>query len=407
MLRQAKTYLIFFILMSAVINGTHFFSVNRQTPIDFRNLYLGSRIWLEGGNPYNDAELKREWAIVCEEEYLIPETQPGLPQNFLVYPPYALILYAPFALLNWQAAITLNFMLIVFCMFIMIASVFKVQSVPGVPAKYQLLMLAAVLVGMKGTAHAAIVGQPSFICIAAALLSYVYVQRNKKYVATLLLIVASMKPAIALPLWIFLLIHKEWRTVFSAMAGIFVLLCAMLLAYTDMYAVLKSFIDNGIQLQRLMYHQGTDYPYNYHMISGTQLQIILELITHHLAAWQSLISLAIILSASVYIYLKRNITSRLYQLCILIIASLLATYHLFYDTMMMLPIVALTGYESNKKTIWLLIACIPVFIPFNGILGFFPSLQPLSFLYFSLPFSIVLTGIWLLSFDTNRLREKL
>jgi hypothetical protein len=405
MLRQTKTYLVIFLLICAAINGSHIFSFSKQTSIDFRNLYLGSRIWLEGGNPYTDSELKKEWAAVCEEEYLDPETQPGLPQNFLVYPPYALILFAPFGLLNWHAAIVLHFIMELFCLIVIIISVLKAYPDPRIAFKYKFLVLTAVLLGLKGTAHAAVVGQPSFVCIAAALLAYVYVQRNKKYIAPLLLIVASIKPTIALPIWLFLIIHKEWKTIFSALAGIFILLCAVLLAYTDMYAIVESFIRNGIALQSLIYEHGTDYPYNYHMVSGTQLQIIIELITAKATDIQTWISAAILLAGSIYVYVKRNNTSRLYQLCILIVTCLLATYHLFYDTMMLLPVVAITGYTANKKTIWLLVACLPMFIPINGILNQFPSLQPLSFLYFSLPVSVLLVGIWLLSFETNRQRE--
>jgi hypothetical protein len=393
--------------MSAVVNGTHFFSFSRQSPIDFRNLYLGSRIWLEGGNPYNDDELKKEWAVVCEEDYMLPETQPGLPQNFLVYPPYALIISAPFALLNWQAAIVLNFILILFCMVLMIMAVFRIHPVPSVHAKYRLLVLALVLIALKGTAHAAIVGQPSFVCIVAVFLSYLCMQRNKKYLCTLLLIAASLKPTIALPMWLFLIIHKEWKTLFSAIAGILILLFAVLLAYPDPAFIIKSFLQNGAMLQALLYFHGPDYPYNYHMISGTQLQIILELIADASSRYQLWISGILILAGATYVYLKRTTTSRLYQLCILIVTCLLATYHLFYDAMMLLPIVALTGYAANKRTAWLIAACIPLFIPFNGIIAHFPSLQPLSFLYFSLPVSIVLVGAWLLSFDANRLTEKL
>jgi hypothetical protein len=404
MLQQVKTYLLFFLVICAVLNGSHFLSLSRQSPIDFRNLYLGSRIWLQGGNPYNDAELKNEWKMVCEEDYLTPQTQPGLPRNFLVYPPYALALYAPFALLNWQSAISLHFILIVLCMLVMVISVLRMHTMPGLHVKYQLLVIALVLIAFKGTAHGAIVGQPSFICIAAALLCYVYTQRNKKrYLAVLLLIIASIKPTVALPLWIFLAIHREWRIIFPALAGLFISLCAVMLAYSDIFSIIEAFMDNGKLLQAILYERGPDYPYNYHMISGTQLTIIPEVLIGYHAEW---IGALILLAGSVYVYIKRNTTSRLYQLCVLIVTCLLATYHLFYDMMMLLPLVALAGYHAGSKTIWLMLACLPLFIPFNGFLAAFPALQPFSFLYFSLPVSMLLTGIWLLSFETNRLREK-
>lgn len=405
MLRQGKTYLILFLLISAVVNGSHFFSFSKQTPIDFRNLYLGSRLWFEGRNPYNIEELQTEWALVCEEEYLAPEAQPGFAQNFLVYPPYALIFYAPFALLNWQAAIVLNFILMMVCIALIVYTVLRMQPVPGVQAKYRLLVLVAVILAMKGTAHAAIVGQPSFICIAAALLSYLSVQRNKKYLAPIFLIVASIKPTVALPIWIFLIIHKEWKTVLSAIGGIVILLSAVLLAYPDSMLILKSYLVNSIELRGMLYTHGSDYPYNYHMISGTQLQVIVELIAGS-SQYRLWVSAVLLLAGTGYIYWKRNTTSRLYQLCILIVTGLLATYHLFYDTMLLLPVVALTGYTASKRTLWLFLACIPIFVPFNGILAHFPALQSLSFLYFSLPVSILFTGIWLLSFDANRLTEK-
>jgi len=350
-------------------------------------------------------KIQAEWALVCEEEYLAPEAQPGFAQNFLVYPPYALIFYAPFALLNWQAAIMLNFLLMLLCIALMVYVVLRMQPVPGVHAKYRLLILIAVILAMKGTAHAAIVGQPSFICIVAMFLTYLSIQRNKKYLAPLFLIVASIKPTVALPMWIFLIIHKEWKTVLSAIGGIVILLFAVLLAYPDSMLILDSYLVNSIELSNMLYAHSADYPYNYHMISGTQLQIIIELIIGS-PGYRWGISAVLLLAGAGYVYWKRNTTSRLYQLCILIATSLLATYHLFYDTMLLLPVVALTGYTANKRTIWLLLACIPVFIPFNGMLTHFPALQPLSFLYFSLPVSILFIGIWLLSFDANRLTEK-
>src|ERR1044072_9177467 len=93
-----------FLILFACVNSVHLFSTDYNTPIDYKNVYTGARLWQKDLNPYDDALLKQEWFALSDAEGIDKIHPPGLPNNSLVYPPQALFVYYPFALFSGKAS---------------------------------------------------------------------------------------------------------------------------------------------------------------------------------------------------------------------------------------------------------------------------------------------------------------
>ena len=87
---------------------------------DMQPLYLSSRVWLSGGNPYDPATLREEMKRSIPEELQVLNGDCGLYCQ-VFYPPTAIPVFAPASLLPWKAYFALCLFLIVsvylFCLY--------------------------------------------------------------------------------------------------------------------------------------------------------------------------------------------------------------------------------------------------------------------------------------------------
>lgn len=365
-----------------MLHATHFLKFNYHSPIDFRNVYLGAKIWLNQANPYDDATLKAEWQKVCDEEQIINEHPPGLPQNFLVYPPSALLVYLPFSMLSWKWAAWINLIMCVAALGIIIYLVNRLFN----NAQLSIAFTTLVVLAYKGTFHALLVGQPTFIFLAMAFSALWLSMRGKHIPAAILLGMALSKPTLALPVMIVLLIKREYNLLIFATIIQITLVIAAILLHNNRWELLQFFNQNIQMLMHQVYALGDVY----YMRTLTDVGVWLNYLNAEYFVWWQWVMRGMLAMAVAYLYVKKiPINPVTYSVITLIV--LLTSYHLFYDVLLLLPIVFVAINTDFKYKVVLAIISCPLFIPINGILDRTAWGHQFPIIYLHLP--IVLAAI--------------
>ncbi len=178
--------------------------------VDFANHYASARMWLLGGNPFDNASLPLVWQA----------SGPGavhtsMEQWWGLLPPGAYVVLAPVAALPPGAALAVW---LVVCVASIAVSVGAVMSLAGIRANSLtgwLLIAGAVAAAPFQTLLA--VGQASLPAVAMILLAMWCATRGRDVAAGVLLAVAtSLKPQLGLPFCLFYLVYRRWRLVVPA-----------------------------------------------------------------------------------------------------------------------------------------------------------------------------------------------
>lgn len=384
-----KKLLILLGVLFACINCSHIFRVDYNTPIDFRNVYLGAKIWGDQQNPYIDSVLKNEWYRVCDAESIDKNQPPGLPQNFLVYPPSALLLFYPISFLPWKIAVWVNVCIALFSLLTLLY-----LMCIWVPDEYSIpfASLLLIILAFKGTMHALVVGQPSFIANALALGGvYLALKKNKLPWAIFLLILASFKPTSLLPYLLFLAYKKQWKLLIFTGIGSGVLLGLSLLYLQNPLVFVDSFLFNIGELKALIF--GSDTTYFLHSI--TELRAVTSWLFYGDTLLYKIVYVLLATMLGYVLWKNRQLHDH-YVLTLLIIFCLLVTHHLFYDVLFIFPILWIYPKYNNTIKGLLLVCSISFFIPVNGILDRLHLPATFDFLSFTTPFSLFMLFVILM-----------
>ena len=363
----------------ALLHFSRFTHTNQHTPIDFRNVYLGTKIWQNGENPYQDSVIKNEWKQICADENIIHNQPPGLPQNFLVYPPTAFILYAPFSWLKWENASMINSL---FCLMALLITIHLWTNIIGLTSLSK-WWLYLIVFAYKGTAAALIVGQPSFLILALGTASIYFNQKlNKSIIGGVFLGLTTIKPTLMIPYFLFFLYHRQWKSLFIS---IIVSVCLIGMTFTiythQTFSIWNGFIENIKLLNQVVYSGETTY----YLHSITDISVWAQYLFHTQINGFILFEQLLLLIAFFYIW-KSNHSFSSHDVFILIsFITLLLNYHLFYDVLLLIPIAILAQTWNVKYKIVAALISLPLFFPINGILERLEPIFQLEIAYLHLP----------------------
>ncbi len=418
-----------FLILVALFNGSRVLREPRpgaDRPMDFRTCYVGQAVLRRGQNPYADTTLKRGWQRIIRQEGLASRTQPGLPNLPFLYPPWAAALFGlTVGRLPYAVAWPLWYGLALLCLVLLAGlwpAVLRAEKAPNVQG-WQFLLAA---VALKGTVPALLTGQPTFAALALGVGALAVGRRTpaaglaaeatvagpatgaakaafgtnpanadrwRPVLAGLLLGLAAFKVTLLLPFAAWFFWKKQWQTL--AVAGAVV---AALGAVAWVWAALPT--DLLPTYQHLLAQvraqsfdpADPDYPLTQGMTLRLELGNVLEWLRPGRRAWHPVLHGALWLAAGLRLAGLRRAGRPLadwYVFLVLSTLTLLTTYHLYYDAVLLLPLLAF-GLRLAPPRRWLLLALLlPLLLPLNGIALALGNPVALNFVYFLMPLGLL------------------
>jgi hypothetical protein len=383
--------LIFLIAVSYFLFGLR--SMEPYKQIDFRNLYLGGVLYQTAQNPYVDTSLKAAWDSISNTYHISKYPLPGYPDNFLVYPPSALLLYLPFAQLNWLYAAILNTILLVLSMFGILffwLRIFKVQM-----GSIQSLLIMSMFLFFKGTDHSILVGQPTvFLFFIASFTLYLYIKGGNRYWVAILLALVCVKPTLAFPFLCYFLYTRNWFILFAA--GIIQLLLSALaeIIWSGEGYLHQSFFENINYMQSLRYTNVQNMAFFSVFTDSTQLLRFYFDWPVSYFGWIQRI--AVLLFVVWFMFFKRNL-NMLQFFSITMVFALAFTYHLYYDGILLLPLFIWLVIAYKQLNVLVMAMLAIVMLPINGILNRIESTAMPQVLYMHMSIALLCLFIWCLA----------
>ena len=419
-------FVLLFLLLVALFNLSRVLREPRpgpDRPMDFRTCYVGQAVLRQGQNPYDDATLKQGWQRIVQQENLVSKTQPGLPNLPFLYPPWAAALFGltvgqlPYAVAwpLWLALALLSLGLLAKLW----PRVLRAENTPAIPW-WQFLVAA---VALKGTVPALLTGQPTFVALAlgvgalalgsrgaslssadvdegmtaeavvATTATDVGKQVQLSLLAGLLLGLAAFKVTLLLPFAAWFLWKRQWLTLAVA-----ALVVALLSVVAWQWAAFPTdLIPAYQQLLALVRSQSFDpHTPNYPLTQGMTLRLelgnVLEWLRPGSSAWHWPLHAALWLAAGLRLAALRRQGQPLadwYVFLVISTLTLLTTYHLYYDAVLLLPLLVF-GIKLPKPQQRLLLALLlPLLLPLNGIALMLGNPAGLHFLYFLPPLGLL------------------
>jgi hypothetical protein len=303
-----------------------------ENAIDFRNIYIGAVLISSNQDPYDDNAIKSTWTLIQKRENLEQNIAPGLPTMALLYPPITLYAAWPFTLMNYANAVGLFKGILLLQLLIfpwLLARWFRTIGIAIGVIPLLLLLLA-----IKPTMNMVNVGQPSLLFINAILLAMCLVAEKRQIWYThILLFFGMFKPTLGGIIGAFYL--NNWSRILFAVLIIGLTFLAFL--GTDNTAISNyQFQANG-QLSAAYDPGAAEFPCTFEAMSNTQMDSVLALL--HTTGKAALVIKAILLLLCAVFYFKRRGRDSygFVWLLPLILASLVFTYHKYYDLILLLP----------------------------------------------------------------------
>jgi hypothetical protein len=257
----------------------------------------------------------------------------------------------------------------------------------------------------KGSVHAWIVGQPSFLAYAALFGMLYFEQQGKNGRAGLLLGIAAFKPTLAFPFGLFLLAKKRWQILLIG-AGVTLLLEGLaLLLHPNPAGMHLAYQEAAAGFRAMVFSPEMEgYPIHFIMTHLTELTVWLEyLVPGGHAGYPVILGLGLISMLGVGWMKWKNKLSDPHALVLLCLIMFLSNYFSFYDLWILLPFALLVlSWERLPKALAFL-ALLPLFLPFHGILSRLQLPESLNFLYFSSPIIVL---AWLILWGRRAIARK-
>lgn len=379
---------IFIVALSYFLFGFRSFELYKQ--VDFRNLYLGNVLFQSAQNPYVDSNLKAAWESIANTYQIDKYPLPGYPDNFLVYPPSALMVYLPFAQLSWLHAALVNTALMLLCMFGIIYFWLRIFHVPL--GSTQSMLIMSMFLFFKGTDQAILVGQPSvFLFFLASYAIYIHATSGNRYWVALLLALICIKPTLAFPFLCYFLYKRNWFILFTA-GGIQLLLCALAeFAWKGEGYIHLSFFDNINYMQELRYTNLSNLNFFSVFTDITQLfRFYFDWPASYLGWIQRV---AILLFVGWFMFIKRDL-NMLQFFSIVMVFSLAFTYHLYYDGILLLPFFIWLVISGKKWDVFAILSVACVVLPINGLLKRLDNDTLPQVLYMHMSLALACLFVW-------------
>ncbi|MDB5270256.1 MAG: hypothetical protein JWP58_3296 [Hymenobacter sp.] len=400
---------------------------NADRPMDFRTCYVGQAVLRQGRNPYDDAALKSGWQRIIRQENIDSRTQPGLPNLPFLYPPWAAGLFGlTIGRLAYALAWPLWYGLALLSLWLLARlwpkalGIEKAEMLPW----WQFLLAA---VALKGTVPALLTGQPTFAALALGVGALAVGGRVKPasdgngisakpeaatdaeaatdlsnaqmqplwqpLAAGILLGLAAFKVTLLLPFAAWFLWKKQWLTLAVA-AAVVALLSAVAFYWAAFPADLVPTYQHLVAQVRAQSFDPADpdYPLTQGLTLRLELGNVLEWLRPGSSPWHLVLHGALWLGAGLRLAWLRRQRVRLadwYLFLVLSTLTLLTTYHLYYDAILLLPLLLFGRYLPRRLQWGLLVLLLPLLLPLNGIALALGNPVGLHFLYFLPPLGVL------------------
>jgi len=419
-------------------------------PVDFRTLYLGQHLLLDGKNPYDDAVLKQAWRDIAADGEFETEIEPGLPRTPLVYPPWAVALFTVFGPLSYQLASRVWYVMLPVLLlgFVGVLAGFSERRERAVV----LADLLVIAFAFKATEWAYWVGQPVFLCLILGVTSWWLAEHDRPVLSGIALGLAAFKITLAIPFVVLFLYRRRFGVLaVAAMTGA-ALITVFVALVPDPVAAAAALRQTVAELRRITFDPSAPgYPLAFKMVTKTELLSLVECLFTGAHRWASVINgipLVILawfwgrplarsphqlsaaggdaLPSAGFSHLsvldgpsstpprpsnrKRGCDQHLAAFAtkpsgnygparsalddtlvfsILAVATLLSTHHLHYDCLVLLPVYLVARTVGPRRRVALL-ACGLVFVlPINGALNLLPPVEWLQWLYFNVQLGLI------------------
>jgi len=400
---------ILFILVFATLNNFYDFLSDNYPPKmnDFKPLYVATRLFLQGINPYEDKFIKKEWQIIEKEEKLVDNQEPGLPGYPFVHPPATLIILSPFGITTWQIAKYLYFVIsfiLTICSLLLIAKMGNMLD-----SRKELWLLLLSFFSFKACMLGLLFGQFFYVSFFFCLMAIHFEIKQKPRLSGIFMALGLLKPTIGFPFILYLVARKRYDIFMFSLLIVTVLNLAVLVTLPP--SIFDSYID--IMNQTMAPGGNNDYSLlNKRFFDLTSIQTVIYFISNSRTA-VTILSSVIGLFILLFILLKRDIYLKdsFYSLIIFIIFSLLFVYHRTYDSLLLSTLFLwLKPSELMDRIKWNILFLLPVLLPITGLILRLEPYLPETVYYLLLlnvPLSLTafLIIMMLLPFqDQNRLK---
>ena len=403
-----RVFLLFLVLLAA-------FNLSRvvreprpgpDRPMDFRTCYVGQAVLRQGHNPYDDAALKRGWQHLVRHEHLRSRTQPGLPNLPFLYPPWAAALFGlTVGRLPYAAAWPLWYGLALLSLGLLARlwpGLLRVQNAYSVPGWHVLVAALA----LKGTVPALLTGQPTFAALALGVGALAVSGARpqvvsltgtpnfnpsvntgaagasagkdpsttatwRRLLAGVLLGLAAFKVTLLLPFVAWFIWTRQWLVLVGAaavVAALSVVAWQWAAAPTELLPTYRHLL---AQVRAQSFDPtDPDYPLPQGLTLRLELSNVLEWLRPGSSAWHPLLHGALWLAAGLRLTWVRRQGTPLADWYIFLVISaltLLTTYHLYYDAVLLLPLLAFGPRLPRPQQGLLLALLLPLLLPLNGL----------------------------------------
>ena len=370
--------------------------------MDFRTCYVGQAVLRQGLNPYKDSTLKAGWQRIVRQENLVSRTQPGLPNLPFLYPPWAAALFGlTIGQVPYRVAWPLWYALAALALGLLARlwpRLLRPETIVALPW-WQWLLAALAL---KGTVPALLTGQPAFAALALGVgsLAVAGIENKREklacwrpWLAGALLGLAAFKVTLVLPFAVWFLWRRQWLALAVA-AGLVAALSAVAWRWAAVPTDLLPTYQHLLAQVRAQSFDPADpnYPLTQGMTLRLELGNVLEWLRPGSSAWHLPLHAALWLAAGLRLAWLRWQGQQLgdgYLFLVLSTLTLLTTYHLYYDALLLLPLLVYAGRLSARSR-WLLLGLLlPLLLPLNGLALMLGNPLALRFVYFLMPLGLL------------------
>ena len=413
-------FLLLFLSLIALFNLSRVLREPRpdaDRPMDFRTCYVGQAVLRQGQNPYHDATLKAGWQHIARQEQLASRTRPGLPNLPFLYPPWAAALFGlTVGRLPYGVAWPLWYALALGCLALLARLwpvVLRNENTQPIPWWHFLLAALA----LKGTVPALLTGQPTFVALALGVGALAVSGHNalpsqttpatkattktsaskqalwRPVLAGLLLGLAAFKVTLLLPFAAWFWWRKQWLAL--AVAALVVALLSVVAWYwaaapTELLPAYQHLVAQ-VRAQSFA-PTDPDYPLTQGLTLRLELGNVLEWLRPGSSTWHVGLHGLLWLGSGLRLAWLRRQGRPLADWHVFLVLStltLLTTYHLYYDAVLLLPLLVF-GRQLARPRQWLLLALLlPLLLPLNGVALALGNPVGLHWLYFLMPVSLL------------------
>lgn len=308
-------------------------------PLDFRTYYISSKTAFNGDNPYNESDqiLTSIRENIGSDEWDFKSS----PHEKSVYAPQFIWFFGLYNLLDFENAIWVQFTLNIISLLLIAYFINLLNS--KIRIQYVLLAIFA----FRGTWFALDNGQPMIQCLAMILAGiHLSINTKHKMLAGIILGITGFKFTLLIPVALYLLISKQFKTFATLIQVVVLLNVSALLRFEDTESAFRNWLENMRFLNTYVHQPDTINGLNIISCSISVPLAYFNVIPEFAIKFSFPILYLFSIASTVYLTIKNKIEP-LVGLLFLTLCGFCFSQHLFYD--LLVPICYLMINKDYEK----------------------------------------------------------